>query len=166
MKSKIIYLDMDDVLADFFSATWSESENRIMEERMWDKDFFLNLKPIPGSQGSVFLLAKMGFDLRVLSQPLADSPESYTDKAKWIQLHFPQLYKNLVLTQDKSLHIGDYLIDDNVTKWKSKFEKNGGKFIHFPYGGYNLQHREFDTRATWEKTVKYFRSEDPEKDPS
>jgi 5'(3')-deoxyribonucleotidase len=154
---------MDDVLADFYSATWSEEDRRIQEEKMWNKDFFMNLKPIKGSQGSVYLLGKMGFDLRILSQPLAESPESYMDKAKWVGMHFPQLYKSLILTQDKSLHIGDYLIDDNLKKWKEKFERNGGKFVHFPYGGYNRDYIMKNPEKLWKDVVRFFETQNPEK---
>lgn len=166
MKSKIIYLDMDDVLADFYRGANCPLRSKIMEERMWDKDFFLNLKPINGAKGAVFQLQKMGFDLWILSQPLAESPESYTDKAKWVQLHFPQLYKKIILTQDKSLNIGDFLIDDNETKWKDKFEQNGGKFVHFPYGGYNRNHREFGVNPEyhWDRIVRDFANENPIKE--
>jgi 5'(3')-deoxyribonucleotidase len=133
---KIIYVDMDDVLADFYRDA-RDFHGKVEEHRMWNDNFFLNLKPTPGAQGAMFDLEKMGFDVYIASQPLAESPNSYTEKAKWVQLHFPQFYKKLVLTQNKGLLLGDYLIDDNAKKWKESFERNGGKFIHFPYGGYN-----------------------------
>ena len=70
---------------------------------------------------------------------MAGHPECYHDKAKWINIHFPHLSSKIILTQDKGLLLGDYLIDDNKEKWKEKFEKNRGKFIHFVYGGYNKE---------------------------
>lgn len=160
--SKIIYIDMDDTIADYNGATRHPVTNQIQEYKMWDKDFFLNLQPIPGAKGAIFELMKMGFDLWILTQPLVDSPESYTDKAKWIQLHFPQLYKKLIMTQDKSLHRGDFLIDDNDKKWREKFEKNGGRFIHFYYGGYNgLDPLKWDPETEWRNIVKMFLKIDP-----
>ena len=160
-RAKIIYIDLDDVLADYFGATKCPITGKIREHMMWDKDFFLNLKPIPGSKGSVFELMKHGYDVWILSQPLADSPESYMDKAKWVQLHFPSLYKKLILTQDKGLHIGDYLIDDNEGKWKQKFEKNGGRFVHFPYGGYNPNPYPMDPEKQWRIISSFFLQQSP-----
>jgi 5'(3')-deoxyribonucleotidase len=157
-KAKVVYIDMDDTLADFWSAARSPGGTTVLEHKMWDKDFFLNLEPTPGSKGAVHEIIKLGYDVWILSQPLAECPESYSDKAKWIQLHFPQLYKKIILTQDKSLKIGDYLIDDNRQKWQEKFEQNGGKFIHFNYGGYNGRNWP-DTEKSWREVVEFLTEE-------
>lgn len=159
---KIVYVDMDDVIADFWNGAMDPVSKQVLERRMWDKNFFLNLAPIPGSQAALFEIGKMGFDIYILSQPLAECPESYTDKAKWIQLYFPQLYNKIVLTQNKGLHLGGYLIDDNAFKWQKKFEQNGGKFIHFPYGGYNYAKTWAlcpDPEKSWRDIVEFFRKE-------
>ncbi len=163
MNKKIVYIDLDDVLADFYSAARCPDKGHVREHMMWDHEFFLNLKPIPGSQGALFDIEKMGFDVWILSQPLAEHPQSYVDKAKWVQLYFPHLYKKLILTQNKGLLLGHYLIDDNEKKWKEKFEKNGGKFVHFHYGGYNIKDLVLhaNTKKTWRDIVDFFRKEDP-----
>ena len=161
-KSKIIYLDMDDVLADFYKAARDPQTFKVVEERMFDKNFFLNLEPIPGAKSAVFSLAKMGFDLWILSQPFSLLPESYSEKVEWVQRHFPQLTNKIILTQDKGLNLGHFLIDDNLKKWKEKFEQNGGKFVHFPYGGYNLElHGVTDPEIVWEDVVKFFKAQNP-----
>lgn len=161
-KAKTLYIDIDDTLADFWSAA-AGPNGEILEYKMWSKDFFLNLEPLPGAKGAIFDLSKMGFDLWILTQPLAECPESYSDKAKWVQLHFPQLYKKLILTQDKGLKSGHYLIDDNAHKWKTKFEKNGGTFVHFPYGGYNFKSKDQcpSSERSWREVVEFFRKENP-----
>lgn len=163
-KAKIVYVDMDDVLADFWSSAMDPHSKQVREHMMWDKDFFLNIKPMPGAKGALFEINKMGFDIWILSQPLAESPESYTDKAKWVQIHFPQFYKKLILTQDKGLKLGHYLIDDNREKWQQKFEQNGGKFIHFPYGGYNYSKTWAlcpNPEKSWRDIVEFFKNENP-----
>lgn len=152
---------MDDTTFDFSSVTRDPVTGVIREHMMWDPDFFLNLKPLAGAQGAVFELEKMGYDVYILSQPLAECPESYTDKAKSIQTHFPQLYKKIILTQNKGLCLGDYLIDDNPNKWKEPFEKNGGKFITFPYGGHTYAKNWAecpDPEKSWRDIVAYFKS--------
>lgn len=148
---------MDDVLADFYSASKHPIRDHVMEETMFQENFFLDLKPVPGAKAGVFELIKMGFDVWVLSQPFTLLPESYTQKAQWIQLHFPQLINKIILTQDKGLNIGDYLVDDNARKWQEKFEQNGGKFVHFKYGGYNLENLR-DPARCWMSVVDYFKN--------
>ena len=159
-KQKVIYCDMDDVLADFYKAAAHPIDGKVREERMFDPFFFLRLDPIPGAKAGIFELCKMGFDVWVLSQPLALLPESYMEKAQWIQLHFPQLINKIILTQHKGLHLGDFLIDDNAKKWKEKFEQNGGEFVHFPYGGYNLESMA-DPEVQWRDVVEHFKTINP-----
>lgn len=159
---KVLYVDMDDVLADFNKAARDPVTGKVREYMMWDKNFFFNLEPIPGAKGAIFELEKMGFDLWILSQPLAESPESYIDKAKWVHVHFPQLYKKIILTQNKGLNTGHYLIDDNCHKWGKKFEQNGGKFIHFNYGGYNGNKDDWSNpEEAWRSIVEVMSKENP-----
>lgn len=157
MKKDKIGIDMDDCIADFSGAARDPVSGKIREFMMWDKDFFLNLKPVPGAQGAIFELGKLGYDLYIVSQPLAESPESYVEKAKWIQIHFPQLYKKIILTQDKGLIKLDYLIDDNQKKWGARFATTGGTFVHFPYGAYNGDLKDhIAPDKIWRDLVLYF----------
>lgn len=159
-KSKILYVDMDDVMADFYKAARDPNTGKVREERMFDNCFFLNLDPVPGAQKAVFQLEKMGFDIYVLSQPFALLPESYQEKVEWVQRYFPQLTNKIILTQNKGLNVGHYLIDDNVKKWSIKFSNNGGTFVHFPYGGYNLEEME-DPEKAWSQIIEFFKTENP-----
>lgn len=147
---KIVYLDMDDVIADFKRDAKCH-KGQFCVEFMYEEGFFLNLKPVEGSQFSVRTIANMGFDIWILTQPLAENADSYTEKAKWISMWFPELYSKIIMTQNKGLHLGDYLIDDNEAKWKNKFEATGGKFVHFEYEG--------DHRMSWHSIVEFFKQE-------
>ena len=158
---KVVYVDMDDVLADFYKAA-KDDNGKVLEERMFLPKFFLNLDPVPGAKAGVFQLEKMGFDVWVLSQPFSLLSESYAEKAQWIQMHFPQLVNKIILTQNKGLNVGDYLIDDNLEKWSEKFEQNGGKFIHFCYGGYN--NGGLDPEMLWRRIVLMMSKYNPCKD--
>lgn len=135
---KILYLDMDDTLADFIGSeellvvgtTATNCPRKPME--MYNKGFFRNLKPIQGAKEAVAKIIQSGlYEVYILSVPVFDSPQSYSEKAEWIAEHYPELAKKMVLTQEKELCIGHYLIDDNLD-WEAKWCKNtGGTFIHF-----------------------------------
>lgn len=155
MKQKIIYIDMDDTIADFIRAA---TVNGVFDYlRMYEPGFFFNLKPVDGALVAVRQLIGLGYDVQILSQPVADSPCSYTEKVQWIGVHFPELISKINLTQNKGQFIGDYLIDDNPTKWKAKFEANGGKFIYFMYNPGT--HTQISNREGWERIVNFFRDE-------
>lgn len=155
MKQKIIYIDMDDTIADFISAATVDGKFDYL--RMYEPGFFFSLKPIEGSLVAVRQLIALGYDVQILSQPVADSPCSYTEKVQWIGVHFPELIGKINLTQNKGQFIGDYLIDDNPTKWQHKFEANGGRFIHFMYNPGT--HTQTSNREGWERIVNFFRDE-------
>lgn len=149
MEKKIIHIDMDDTIADFLGA--KQFEDGFEVAKMYEPGFFLSLKPIDGALVAVRQLIRMGYDVQILSQPVGESAHSYLEKVQWIGLHFPELIMKINLTQDKGLFKGDYLVDDNLPKWKEKFEANGGKFVHFEY---SLKNREM-----WESIVEFFKQE-------
>jgi len=126
---KTIHIDMDDTIADFLGSPAFKDGFDV--SKMYEIGFFLNLKPVPGALSGVRTLIRKGYDVQILSQPVAESAHSYSEKVQWIALWFPELIGKINFTQDKGLFKGDYLIDDNAPKWKDKFEANGGQFIEF-----------------------------------
>lgn len=139
----ILYIDMDCVIADFCKGAAERGYDRSMKAPpcMYADGFFLNLSPLSGALESVRALIRSGlYDIHILTQPLAYSPISYTEKAQWIAKWFPELIEKITMTQDKSLLKGQYLIDDNL-KWQG-FE---GRFIHF--------NPEADSAAMWQDVV-------------
>lgn len=155
MSKKIVFVDMDDTIADFLGAKAFKSGFDV--SKMYEPGFFENLQVIDGAYVAVRQLIRMGYDVQILSQPVAESPHSYSEKIRWIGMHFPDLIMKVNLTQDKGLFKGDYLIDDNMTKWKDKFEANGGKFIHFQYN--HNDHTTLSNREVWERIVNFFKKE-------
>ena len=107
---KIVYIDLDDTIADFLGAEVFKSGFDV--SLMYEPGFFLNLKPIAGAQVAVRQIMRMGYDVHILSQPVAESAHSYQEKVEWIGKYFPDLINKINLTQDKGLFKGDFLIDD------------------------------------------------------
>lgn len=153
--NKLIFVDMDDVLADFYSAATDNPYKIVNENLMWEPNFFLNLKPTIGSQNTIRKLQKLGYRVMVLTKPLAGHPECASQKIEWIQRYFPQLHDQIILTHDKTIINGDYLIDDDLESWKIGFEKNGGTFVHFQYGCYNIDGMRQPVHI-WNDLLTYF----------
>lgn len=137
---KIGYIDMDDVKADF-RLWFRERDLPIIDPvpEMYEVGFFRNLKPTKGAITAVEhiqgICEHFGYDLHILTQPVMNSPHSYSEKVEWVREHFPNLIGKIHMTQDKSLFArkGTFLIDDNEKKWRDGFVLNGGTFIHFDY---------------------------------
>lgn len=126
-----IYIDLDGVMCDYNSSLKEHlkncPENQYPQSKM---DFFRKLKPIENAIDSYTWLECLGFDVRILSAPSTKNPLSYTEKRLWVEDHLGMsAVDKMILTKDKSIAIGDYLIDDYDKGYgQDKFQ---GELIHF-----------------------------------
>ena len=131
MKLKVVYVDMDNVLVDFQSGIDSLSD----EEREVYKDnidnapgIFSKMQPLDGAIDGYKKLTEY-FDLYILSTAPWNNPSAWSDKLLWVQKHLGDIaYKRLILSSNKNLNAGDYLIDDRTANGASDFK---GEHIHF-----------------------------------
>lgn len=133
-KMKIIYIDLDGVIADFDKGRAEHPLGKITPYiGRPDKlpCIYENLEPIKYSIKSVnFLLNHDNFDVYFLSTAPWDNPDAWTHKRLWLTKYFDEklVRKRLILCHHKQLMIGDYLIDDRRFNGASKFK---GKWLHF-----------------------------------
>lgn len=141
---KRIYVDMDGVLCDFSKARKQELERDPTQAYPQAQfGFWMDLEPIPGAIEAFKKLCE-SFDVWILSRPSFDNLNSFTEKAYWVKKYFgPDILRKLILCRNKSLLIGDYLIDDCVNAHQREFK---GTFIHFGT-------EEF---PNWGTVVRYF----------
>lgn len=151
----ILFIDMDNVLADFEKSPFfkGREEVKINPSEMYEQFFFETLPPIKGALSAVReLLSIEGVEIQILTQPVKETHYSYSEKVAWISKWFPELLGKITLTQDKSLLSGKgrVLIDDNFKKWKPSWEEHGGEFIWFDYDS-------IDHSLIWVEIVKKVR---------
>lgn len=146
MKKKVLYIDMDGVIADFDKALEiydSEINNMnhendpnqaIIRNNKVDviceanEDFFHHIPPVNLAIETVSLLFEK-FEVYFLSTPMWNAPHSFTGKRIWIEKHFGEMAsKRLILTHRKDLNIGDFLVDDRICNGVENFS---GTHIHF-----------------------------------
>ena len=142
MDKKIILIDMDGVVADFsakllktakergygevdpsnvksfkihdeFPEKFHEGINNIISER----GFYRDLKPIDGAiEGIQEMMEYSFFEVFFCTSPWNTSETCIRDKQNWLSQYFgKKILKRLVVTNDKTLVRGDYLIDDKPT---------------------------------------------------
>lgn len=127
---KIVYVDMDGVVADFVGK-WERLYGVKIDPYHippTPTGFYRDLELMPGAYDSIKWL-KTKFDVYFLSTAEWDNPSSFTDKRLWLEEKFGDMaYKKLILSNNKSLSRGDYLIDDRTANGAGEFT---GEFIHF-----------------------------------
>lgn len=153
MSKKILYIDMDGVIADFHHGVQALDPEANPQDYHKGYDYvdqicrsnpniFHNLIPIDGAIKAVNTLF-MHFDIYFLSTPMWSVPESFTGKRLWIARMFGEkATKRLILTHRKDLAIGDYLIDDSIRNGAGEFK---GTLI--PFGT--------DAFPDWKSVVEY-----------
>ena len=68
------------------------------------------------------------FDCYVLSTSPWENPTAASDKIEWIKNYLPKAYKRVILSHNKHLNVGDYLIDDRTANGAGEF---GGELIQY-----------------------------------
>ena len=114
MKKEIVYVDMDDTICD-----WRCAYDKALKDYPEQKypqavmDFFRKLKPIPGAIEGFLKLTDVGYDVWILTRPSYMNPLCYTEKRLWVEDHLGiEWTQKLIISPDKALLKGDWLIDD------------------------------------------------------
>lgn len=131
---KRIYIDLDGVIVDIESYIQKTFSNKYIKEHGigtiidMHPQIFYDAPPVPGAISAFRELAQK-YDVYILSTAPWDNPESWKAKRIWVEEHLgSEAYKRLILSHNKGLLIGDYLIDDRIANGVAEFE---GTHIHF-----------------------------------
>ena len=129
---KVLYVDMDGVLCDFYGAhkkaLLKNPHNKYPQS---EYGFFTNLEPLPGAiKAMKWLMDSTYFDVYILTAPSVKNPLCYTEKRIWVENWLgDEMVNRLIITPNKGLNKGDYLIDDNLHGRGQNLFK--GEVIHF-----------------------------------
>ncbi len=145
---QIVFVDMDDVLVNFQSGIDKISEE---DKKKYGPDHFDNvpgifalMNPYEGAIEGYKWLSK-NFDTYILSTASWDNPSAWSDKLLWVKKHLQEeAHKRLILTHNKHLAKGDFLIDDRTANGAGDFS---GKHIHFKENGKGFE--------DWKKVIAY-----------
>lgn len=128
---KIVYVDMDNVLVDFQSGIdrLTDGEREAYHGRYDEAPhIFSRMDPVEKAVESYIRLTSK-YDTYVLSTSPWENPTAPGDKLDWVKRHLGSYaYKRLILSHNKHLNIGDYLIDDREKNGADRFQ---GKLILF-----------------------------------
>lgn len=128
---KILYIDMDGVLVDFDSAV-AQLPDAVRKSHEGKLDevhgIFSMMQPMHGAIDAFHRLCAK-YDVYILSTASWGNPSAWSDKLNWVTKYLgDDVHKRLILTHNKHLNIGDYLIDDRLANGAGEFQ---GELIQF-----------------------------------
>jgi 5'-nucleotidase len=131
---KILFVDMDNVLVDFQSGIdrlapglEEQYEGRLDEV----PGIFALMDPLEGAIEAYHQLDAV-YDTYILSTAPWENPSAWTDKLLWVKKYLGGVArKRLIISHNKNLNCGDYLIDDRTKNGAGAFP---GEHIHFGHG--------------------------------
>jgi len=146
----IIYVDMDNVIVDFKSAL----RKRGLDESMKDADdihgLFIEMDPMPGAIEGYNKLVELENDVYILSTAPWKNPSAWSDKLLWVQKYLGDVAKKrLILSHNKNLNRGDYLIDDRDKNGAGEW---GERLLRF---GHDENGEPFDY-PNWDSIIDFF----------
>jgi 5'(3')-deoxyribonucleotidase len=134
----ILFIDMDNVLADFHGYV----ENSLLPEKKKEtKDLdeipgiFAQFPVVEGAKDALTILQKK-YDLYVLTTSPWNNPTALQDKQNWLKLHFGDMfYKRVIFSHQKHFCLlpGAWLVDDRPNHGACLF---GDHWLKFGEGRY------------------------------
>ena len=122
---KILFVDMDNVLVDFKSGINNLSEKdkkKYIDNYDEVPRIFSLMNPMPNAIESYQKLSKT-YDTYILSTAPWNNPTAWSDKLLWVKRYLGKYaYKRLILSHNKNLNFGDYLIDDRLANGAGDFK--------------------------------------------
>lgn len=120
---KRIFVDMDGVLCDYEGAYHrdiAKNPRQVFPQSRFG--FFTELEPLSGAIEGFKELQKT-YDVWICTRPSVQNLTSYSEKAYWLRKYFgDEILQKTVMTSNKSIVKGDYLIDDQTDWGQTEFE--------------------------------------------
>ena len=91
----------------------SETERDIVQHITQSAGFYAGLRPIPGAKEALKEMLAYGHEVRIVTSPWISNPTCASDKLNWVVNYIGQSWgQRTIITTDKTLVHGDFLIDD------------------------------------------------------
>jgi len=107
------YVPFDQRTTFYVRDSYPEELKPLVTEILLEPGFFRDMMPMSGAKEALFEMDKLGIEVFICSSPLSIYRNCVLEKYEWVEnVLGPDWVKRIVLTKDKTLITGDYLIDD------------------------------------------------------
>jgi len=121
-----------------------------------EKDFFLNLPPMPGAIKALNEIASRGYIVHICTRPVL-SPYCVQEKYEWVRKHLGEEWMTrIITTNDKTVCRGTLLIDDHPNICGSRFPSWRQVIFDQPY---NRNRTDLPRLTSWNNWERLFAEE-------
>jgi 5'-nucleotidase len=107
------YIPVDQRTAFYIRDQYPEKFKKQIDEIYNAPGFYRNLPPTPGCVEALTNMIELGFDVRICTAPLSRYENCVLEKYQWVEKHLGREFtRRIILTKDKTIVRGNYLIDD------------------------------------------------------
>lgn len=93
--------------------TLSRDDRLLVSQLLCSPGFYASLPIMEGAKLALTEMLKAGYDVRIVTSPWISNPTCASDKLNWVVTHLGSSWaQRTVITVDKTLVRGDWLIDD------------------------------------------------------
>lgn len=183
-RQRVILVDMDGVLADWDSAWdaavlalppgtgkgillsherqefnlfhgLGEAERAQVTEIVERPGFYADLPIIEGAKQALRQMLRSGYDVRIVTSPWVSNPTCASDKMAWVIKNLGREWgQRLVITTDKTLVRGDWLIDDKPAIKGSMDPTWGHIWFTQPINMNRTGRRRIDAWGAWREIIE------------
>ncbi len=108
-----LYIPLEERTTHDIRKQYPQKYRTLLDKIRHSEDFHLSLEPIEGGIEALKEMKKLGIEVKICSSPATNYRHCVREKYEWVERHFGKDWTgNIILTEDKTLIIGDYLIDD------------------------------------------------------
>lgn len=137
-----VLVDLAAKIAEYPAEVVAKFEKDDMVDQM--PALFLDPPPIKGAVEAFNSFVNSDkYDVYILSTAPWENPSAWMHKRLWVEKHLGEgAWKRLILSHNKNLNIGDYLIDDRTKNGAGEFK---GELVQFGSDKY----------PNWESVINY-----------
>jgi 5'-nucleotidase len=108
-----LYIPLEERTTFYVKDSYPEELKPLVVEILLESSFFRDMMPMSGAKEALFEMEQMGLEVFICTSPLNAYKNCVLEKYVWVENYLGTDWVNrIILTKDKTLVKGDYLIDD------------------------------------------------------
>ena len=108
-----IYIPLEERTSFYVKDSYPEDLKPLVTDILLEPSFFREMMPMTGAIQAMKEMKDMEFEIFICTSPLTAYKNCVLEKYEWVEKHLgADWVSQIILTKDKTLVKGDYLIDD------------------------------------------------------